>query len=92
MGVCFQKPPKINKVIKTSQNNKRSDSINQQNSCQDNTRLYFSELQENFPDLPEWPGEIYKGFGIKRMKSFELQSEYHLKQKQLNLNLCIILL
>ena len=71
MGVCLQKPPKINKVIKTSQNNKRSDSINQQNSCQDNTRLYFSELQENFPDLPEWPGEIYKGFGIKRMKAYK---------------------
>ena len=31
----------------------------------------FPCLDKEFPDMPEWEGEKYKGIGIKRMKGYK---------------------
>ena len=77
MGVCFQKPPKIERVIKSSSNKKVKPSVetsNQRNlssSNYSNKIIYTMEEDHVFQDMPEWPGEIYKGYGIKRMKGYK---------------------
>ena len=32
--------------------------------------IYNNKKDPNFPDMEEWPGEKYKGIGIKRMKGY----------------------
>ena len=64
MGVCFQKPPKIERVIKSSSNKKIKPSVetsNQRNlssSNYSNKIIYTMEEDRVFQDMPEWPGEI----------------------------------
>ena len=31
----------------------------------------INERDSNFPDMEEWPGERYKGIGIKRMRGYK---------------------
>ncbi len=33
--------------------------------------IYNNKKDPNFPDMEEWPGEKYKGIGIKRMKGYK---------------------
>ena len=33
--------------------------------------IYKNKRDPNFPDMEEWPGEKYKGYGIKRMKGYK---------------------
>ena len=33
--------------------------------------IYNNKKAPNFPDMEEWPGEKYKGIGIKRMKGYK---------------------
>lgn len=35
-----------------------------------NNSNMYNEQDPNFPDMKEWPGERYKGIGIKRMKGY----------------------
>ena len=36
-----------------------------------NNPNFNNERDPNFPDMEEWPGERYKGIGIKRMKGYK---------------------
>ena len=35
------------------------------------SNIYKNKKDPNFPDMEEWPGEKYKGYGIKRMKGYK---------------------
>ena len=72
MGVCFEKPPKINKVIKVSSSLNRPESMNNRTASNDidSPSNHCKQPKETFTDMPEWEGDIYKGFGIKRMKGY----------------------
>ncbi len=40
-------------------------------NCRQEKNRFSNKRDPNFPDMEEWPGERYKGIGIKRMKGYK---------------------
>jgi hypothetical protein len=71
MGMCCQNNAANNlstKYISTITNNEPANTTN--NQCI-TSKITSFEKAETFPDMPEWDGERYKGFGIKQMKGYK---------------------
>lgn len=67
MGVCVQKE-KTKSIQKPHPSNVLNTNQFQDNIKSDPTD---SVLDPKFKNIPEWEGDIYKGFGIKRMKGYK---------------------
>lgn len=67
MGICVQKEKG------KSDNRPHSSNIQNTNPFQENIKadLKDASLDPKFKNMPEWEGEKYKGFGIKRMKGYK---------------------
>lgn len=64
MGSCQSGNENMIKVSKSNQNTRPA-----YNTIEKPVDI-VRQLESKFKDMPEWPGERYKGVGVKRMKGY----------------------